>query len=396
MRFFQKGEWKLLWPFYLDSLISPMLFFAPAFLVVYFLSLDFSLFQIGILLVAPSFFALLLEIPTGAVADLYGRKFSSLFGVFFSGVSFFMMFFTTNFYLLLVISASIGVFATFSSGAHEAWTTDLIKKRNKKLLHDYFIKIHSIDSFALVFSGLIGAFLVGLYGVKIIFPVTALSFIVSFFILLFGEEYYVRKKTDVKKSYVYIKYQTKKSVKYSFKHPVLFYFFLASFILFFGAAFSEGLTWTPFLLDLGFPDYAFGYLWSAISIVMMISPWVSKKFMKRNKERKFIVVSLVISTIITLFVLIANSLSIALLITISSLFFFSMKKPAERILFHKFIPNKLRATIGSVEAMIISLAVVISGPIAGLVTDIIGPRYAIFLGGILTIPAIIVYWKIEE
>jgi len=47
MKLFERGELKLLWPFYLDALLSTMLFFVPAFLIIYFLQLDLSLFQIG-------------------------------------------------------------------------------------------------------------------------------------------------------------------------------------------------------------------------------------------------------------------------------------------------------------------------------------------------------------
>jgi len=78
MKIFQKGELKLLWPFYLDAFLSPMLFFMPAFVVVYFRDLGFSLFQISLLTMMMPLSMFLFEIPTGAIADLYGRKFSVL------------------------------------------------------------------------------------------------------------------------------------------------------------------------------------------------------------------------------------------------------------------------------------------------------------------------------
>ena len=70
MKFFKQGELKLLWPFYLDALISPMLFFMPAFVVVYFRDLGLSLFQISILTMMMPLFMFLFEIPTGAIADI--------------------------------------------------------------------------------------------------------------------------------------------------------------------------------------------------------------------------------------------------------------------------------------------------------------------------------------
>ena len=97
MKFFEKNELRILWPFYLDSLISPMLFFAPAFFIVYFASLNLSFFQIGVLMAFFHITTIFFEIPTGAVADLYGRKFSILFGYLIEGLAVLLMFFILYF-----------------------------------------------------------------------------------------------------------------------------------------------------------------------------------------------------------------------------------------------------------------------------------------------------------
>lgn len=49
MKLFQKDELKLLWPFYLEALISSMLFFVPAFLIVYFSNIGLTATQMGLL-----------------------------------------------------------------------------------------------------------------------------------------------------------------------------------------------------------------------------------------------------------------------------------------------------------------------------------------------------------
>lgn len=105
---FQEEELKTLWPFYLDYLVSPMLHFAPAFMIVFFRDLNFSLFQIGILLAIYPLFALIFELPTGAFADLYGRKASCLLGYFLEGIGFLSIFFLSDYYLILGAFALIG------------------------------------------------------------------------------------------------------------------------------------------------------------------------------------------------------------------------------------------------------------------------------------------------
>ena len=352
--------------------------------------------QIGILIAMIPLFMLIFEIPTGAFADLYGRKFSVLLGYFLEGIGFLSLFFFTNYYALLGIFAFIGIGATFSSGSKEAWTTDLIKKKNKNLLHAFFVKEQSFQSFGLIISGIIGAIIVASLGLKYIWIFSFLAFLISIFILSFTKEIFVEKKIKFNESYKNIKKQSKESIIYSKKHPVLFYFLLANFIIVFAASFDEGLTWSPFLIELGFPDYGFGFLWSAINVAVMISPWLSHKFMKKGKERKFIISIILFSTIILSFVLFVQSYFLAVLITILSLFFFSARYPAERIFFHKFIPSKMRATIGSVESMILSIAAIIAMPLVGFAVDNLGARYAIFLSVILMIPGLIVYSIINE
>ena len=107
MKFFEKNELKVLWPFYLDSLISPMLFFAPAFFIVYFASLNLTFFQIGILMAVSQIAIVFFEVPTGAVADLYGRKFSVLFGYLLEGLAVLLMFFINTFYFSLLCFSNL-------------------------------------------------------------------------------------------------------------------------------------------------------------------------------------------------------------------------------------------------------------------------------------------------
>jgi len=393
--FFKKGELKILWPFYLDLALSRILQFAPAFLIPYFLFIGLSATKIGILIATMSLFGLLFEIPTGAIADLYGRKKSVLIGYFLEGLGFLSIFFFSNFYFLMASFAFIGFGKTFSSGSKEAWITDLIGKK-KNLLHEYFVKEQTFENLGLLLSGFLGVLVVVNFGLASIWIFSTISFAISISILLFSSEVYSSQKSHVRSSYSQLVRQTKKSIKYSRKHNVLFYFFLANFILVFGFLFNEGLTWTPFLLSLGFPNYAFGYLWSALGAVYIVSPWLSKLFLKKNKERRFIITVILLSMIVTSLVVFVNSLWAAISIILFSLFFYGSRRPVERIYFHKFIPSKLRATVGSVESMVLGFAVIIATPLVGLAVDTIGPRNSILLSVIIMIPGIIVYSIIKE
>ena len=223
MALLEKGELKLLWPFYLDSLISPMLFFAPAFWIVYFYSLNFTLFQIGTLIAIAPLTSLIFELPTGAIADLYGRKFSVLLGFFLAGLSLLFIYFVKDFYLIALGFGFLGFSFTLPSGAKEAWVADLIKKADKKLMHHYFSKTQVLDGFALVISGFLGAFLVKQLGLGIIWPVAMASFFVAVLILLFAKEDFIPRAKKHHKIFGNLKNQIKVSARYVYRHNVLFY-----------------------------------------------------------------------------------------------------------------------------------------------------------------------------
>jgi len=103
MSFFKKGELRLLWPFYFDALFISMLFLYPIFYVLYFREIGFSLVQIGLFGSAYGLAMLIFEIPTGAIADIWGRKISTILGWFLAGIAMIAVVFTNNFYAILAL-----------------------------------------------------------------------------------------------------------------------------------------------------------------------------------------------------------------------------------------------------------------------------------------------------
>jgi len=396
MQIFEKRELEICGLFYLENVLAFMLQVAPVFIIVWFRELNFSLTQIGILTAAAALSILIFEIPTGAVADIYGRKFSVILGHSLEAILIVALLFAKTFPSALLVFILTGIAITFASGAKEAWVTDWIKARKPSLLHDYFMKSRSLLSVGLVISGLLGAFLVKNYGLWIVFPTSGIAFLVSIFILSFIPENYKKKKIHIKQSYKELAKQTKRSVKYSSTHQALFYILLALFFAAFAGAFGEGLSWIPFLQELNFPDHAFGYMWSAMWGVTIISPLLSKRLLPKNKEKFFIIKIFIIAGLFNFLVYFAKTWAIALGIMLLGEFFYEIKTPVENIYFHKYIIKKLRATIGSIKSMLISLAAIIAMPIAGYLVDTIGPRYVIMISSVLLIPVIICYWLVKE
>jgi MFS family permease len=397
MKLFQKGELKLLWPFYLEYFTASLLYLIPAFMVVYFTSLSLSFTQIGILLSIIPLFQFIFEVPTGAIADLYGRKFSVLLGYILEAICVLAMFFFNNYYAMLIIFAIWGIGGTFSSGSKDAWIVDILNKKDKNLINHFFGRMQFIIKSGLVLSGFLGAFLVKVSGLKIIWLMTFFSYIISITILgLLTSENYKKHKIQLSKSLEKVFVQSKRSIHYSIKHPVIFYLLVASFFMMVSVTFSDSLGFVPFLKSLGLSDYAFGYFHSIYIFIGAIAGLFAKKMLGKHKEVNFLIMTTAVGSLILCGTYLANNLMITMGIIFIAAFFFSLEYPIYQPYFHKFIPTKMRATIGSFQSMIFEIAGIISLPLGGYLVDIIGAKGVIIISAFLGIPSIIAYLLVKE
>src|SRR3989344_3207764 len=200
MKFFDSNEWRTLWPFYLYILIIGSFFIIMPFLVIFFNNIGLTFKQISTLLAILFISPIMFEVPTGAFADAYGRKFSVIIGDFFFGLTIFIIPLIKNYNGLILIFLLWGLSSSFTSGADSAWVVDLLKhKKQSKLVHNYFVKIRSIASFGAIVSGVLGSILVKYYGLNIIWYVSGIAIMLSTIFLWFlSEEYFKRKKHTFK------------------------------------------------------------------------------------------------------------------------------------------------------------------------------------------------------
>lgn len=398
MRFFKKDEFRLLWPFYFNALIVSMFLLFGAFYIVYFKHIGLSLTQIGLLISSSGLATMLFEIPTGAIADIFGRKTSTILGIFLTGLIFLFVPLSQSFYFLLFVFFILGVFGSLASGADEAWVIDLLKsKKRAKLIHEFYTKRFSFVNFAMLMSGVIGAFLVKKFGLGVIWPVTGGALISSSIVLLFGQEFFTRKKHPLKEHTKKLISHTKKSLNYSIKDRTLSILLTISIITIFINMFTGPIVWYPLLLNLGFQEHWFGYLFSATFALGVFIPHFTKPLIKKLGGYKNYLIVVLLAMFLFLFLV--GFINILLYLTILFILYTSMYDfygPVRSIYFQKFVPSKMRATISSFRSMLGSFTVIIAAPLSGFVADKIGPQYTILFGSFILIPAIILYSKIND
>ena len=120
----QRGEARLLGPFYIYMFVAVTTMAVFPFMVIYFLDLGFSFSQYFMLIGVWTAGTVFFEVPTGVVADSYSRKWSVITGLGIAGVSAIGLGLTDSYPLLLGLFAINGIGFTFFSGAEDAWAID--------------------------------------------------------------------------------------------------------------------------------------------------------------------------------------------------------------------------------------------------------------------------------
>ena len=105
--------------FCIYGFLKNLKFFEP-YLIIYLMGNNINLFQMGVLIAVREIIINLFEIPSGFIADYFGRKKEMYFCFVFYIISFIFFFFTDTFTLAIGGMIFWGLGEAFKSGTHKA------------------------------------------------------------------------------------------------------------------------------------------------------------------------------------------------------------------------------------------------------------------------------------
>lgn len=394
---FKKDEFRLLWVFYLSSLLQGLSVVIMPFMIVYFRELGFSFFQIALLTSAFALGMFFFEVPTGAFADGWSRKYSVILGFFLTAICVALISLFTSFFPIFILWFLAGMGMTFVSGAEESWVVDNLNYYNRKdLHHEFFVKWNSLAAFGFIFSSLIGAILVKNYSISILWVIFGFGFLLVGLILsVFGKEMYKPKKLRLFESIKQTFHNSKKGFKFVVKHRTVFLLILGA--VFTALMFFAEDGWQPFLVKLSLPTHALGFVYSLIGVALVISPFLSKLLVKMKvKNAVSIIIFIKMLILLAVFFLVPPLYLIGAGIFILAFGFRGLIDPLLQTYLHKFIPKNIRATVVSVKSMVLAVSFALFALIAGALMDVFGPQKVIAIGGLFGVLAIVTYMKIKD
>lgn len=296
----------------------------------------------------------LLEVPTGAIADCIGRKKAVLISSALAVIGYLYYAVSKSFFGFAIAEVLIALSMTFSYGAFEAWMVDIGTKQGFKGKFDLIFSQAGIYSkTAAIAGGIIGAYL---SKISLVMPFYVGAFIALgvFLTLQF------LMVEDSSKDRMSLGKISKKFVdtivgatKYSLSHKTLIwvmagaaFFSLCSqpLNMYWGVRFDEML---------GGKLEMMGWIWAAITLFALAGIQITKHLLKRNVNYAFIVVS---SVIVISPMIILSATSQLPFIAISGFLIHELGRgiyqPIQLSYVNKFAEETKRATILSFDSMI--------------------------------------------
>ncbi len=334
---------------------------------------------------------LLAEIPTGVVADYWGRKQSLAIGQLVLVIAVLIYSLNPSFQLFILAEIIAGIAFAFYSGANQALVYDSLKFMGKekefKLIWGrttLFVRLAS------GFSAIIGSWIAAYFGFRYVMLFSSIPFFCGFLVSLTLKE---PKNTESHESERYI-IILKKGIKNLFQNKILLILAFDSILINILAYFVIWL-YQPQLKLIGIELKYFGYFAFLLNIIQVILVNLPGRLEKILRGKRNVLIFGAWSTAIT-FILVGifpSTLTIILLILFAGGFGLTRGVMMAPYL-NRLIPSSERATTMSSISMIRQFFLVILNPIVGYLTDW-NLNYTLIIIG-LTGLAIAFFSQIEE
>jgi DHA3 family tetracycline resistance protein-like MFS transporter len=361
--------------------------------VLYFRHYRINLFEIALLAAVFEASILLFEMPTGLVADLYGRRISVILSAVFSLIAGFVFIFFPFLAGFLVAEILAGFGETLRSGALEAWLVDSLKHQGReKRVKSAFAAGTKFKSAGNLLGLILGGYLASLNMRLVWVPFTALFLIMTVFLILRMREDYELQRKVSERTMSRLSQTIKQSVGVLKSQTLI----LALLILFLFSEFAfETISqfWqVHFHENLSVATQYFGWI-AAASFVLTILlidriTSLSGRF-KRETSSLIILESLFLVSLLVLALAGSPTLAVILFILLHS--FVNFKEPIFLDLYNKRIPSAQRATLLSFQSLVGSTGEVLAGLCIGVVAIKFGLRITFGFGTLVLSVGIVAF-----
>jgi DHA3 family tetracycline resistance protein-like MFS transporter len=350
--------------------------------VLYFRHHQLDLFEIALLAAVFEASILVFEMPTGLVADIYGRRISVVLSAVFSLASglIFISFPLLAGFIVAEIVGGLG--ETLRSGALEAWLVDSLKAEGREeKIKSAFAQGTKFKTGGNLLGLILGGYLASLSMKLVWVPFTAIFLILCLFLALRMREEYELKKGTPERVTSKLWETLRESTRVLKSQRLILALVLLSLFSEFAFETISQFWQVHFDENLLVPTQYFGWVLAAASILTILLmdkiTVLSGKF--RGEVSSLIILEgLFLLSLLVVAVTVSPLMAVIFFVLLQS--FVSFKEPIFLDLYNKHIPSAQRATLLSFQSLVGSTGEVLSGLCIGVIALKFGLRITFGFG----------------
>ena len=379
---FEKEHKLQITKFSLYGLLKNLRFFEP-FMLIYFLDQSLNLFHIGILFSIREIIIYIFEIPSGVIADRYGKKTELVFCFIFYITSFLLFFFATGFVGFVFAMSLFALGEAFRSGTHKAM---IMAYMDRHELKDSKTRIYGLTrSYSLIGSMIASLVSIGLVlwlpSIRYLFLVAIIPYVIDLLMILTYPNYLNEKRDATFSIKSFIKSNID-GITYTFKDKnVRNAVFNSSTYQAFFKAIKDYIQ--PLILAITGSIIVFSsldndqhktvYIGIIYTIIYFISAISSRNahYVQGFGSHKTLIKWMWFLTAVVLLVMsfLQSSLIIVFSVFVVLYVIMNIRKPIMVDVIGEATVDDKRATVLSIEAQMASLMIAISAPLIGLLAE---------------------------
>jgi MFS family permease len=333
-------------------------------IVLFFQNHGLTLTEVMILQSIYSLSVALFEIPSGYIADVFGRKKSIVLSTILSFLGFLVFSFYGGFYAFAIAQILVGIGGSLISGSDSALIYDtLLETGDENNYTKIEGKNYAIGNFSEATAGVLGGFLaVGSIYLPVYVQTCILFFSIPIAFTLVEPKMHIKDKLD--RSFKAIL----EVVKFTMiEHKKLRWLIIYSSAM--GVA-TLSMAWfaQPFFKEVDLPLVYFGVVWAGLNISAGITSFNAYQFEEKYNTNK-ILIYLSLSIVILFITLGLNITIFGLAIIVFIYLLRGLVTPILRNAINENTTSNKRATVLSIRSFTIRMAFAICAPILGYIAD---------------------------
>lgn len=336
-----------------------------------------TLSKLSILLGIYSFSVIVLELPTGIMADIIGKKKTFCLSLIVSLIFSVVILLGNGLVVLYIGMLLYGLNRAISSGSFEALFIDsYINEFGKDRLHVVTTRINVIDALGLSAGALTGGYLpeisskyfssIGMYDLSLIVRI-----ILIFIILIIAMVYIKETVVNESKKQVSLLEHIKNSSNIVIENKNIICIFISVFST--GFLFSSLETyWQPHFISL-MPNNGAMFLLGVMAFIYFAAAMAGniiygRVFSKLNTKKMYVLLRSILAMVL---IITASQTNIVLFMVFYSLIylFFGMSNIPESIILNREIPNEFRASVLSLNSLILQIGVLFGSFINSIIIN---------------------------